>query len=362
MTLKFDCPSFDDYQNTKFFRNLNGLRFLCIAAVLWHHGTLYNHIDDKSSLVWRGFLGVDFFFVLSGFLITTLLLREEDKNGRFSLRQFYIRRALRILPIYLFVVFLCTAIFSIVEQTSEYFKLIPFYIFFLSNFLTEHIPTLGITWSLAVEEQYYLLWPAVLFFVGRRLCIPILIFVIGVNLAISLGVFDLIGLTRFQWGLLLFKLPNATYAPILMGSLVGIVLHLRPGYNFFARFLGFWSSSLISLLFLLVVLAALPASLAGWPNLLIHSLMCVCLIALILTPNGILAPFLNNAIVDRIGQISYGMYLYHLLVLVIVLKGFKTLGVDIPIVAFFTYVLLTILVSEFSFRTLETYFQNLRKK
>ena len=77
------------FRDTKFFGSLDGLRCFCIAFVLWHHRPENLTGDDPIMILTRGFTGVDFFFVLSGFLITTLLLREEERNGRFSLLSFF---------------------------------------------------------------------------------------------------------------------------------------------------------------------------------------------------------------------------------------------------------------------------------
>lgn len=91
------------YLSQRHFGSLDGLRCLCIIAVLWHHAPV-TEVVQQPLLLRRGFVGVDFFFVLSGFLITTLLLREESSTGRISLRGFYFRRALRILPVYFLLV------------------------------------------------------------------------------------------------------------------------------------------------------------------------------------------------------------------------------------------------------------------
>ncbi len=91
---------YDAYLRRRHFGSLDGLRALCIGAVLWHHSPLMDPASPVQLLT-RGFTGVDMFFVLSGFLITTLLLREEQATGRISLSAFYWRRALRILPGYL---------------------------------------------------------------------------------------------------------------------------------------------------------------------------------------------------------------------------------------------------------------------
>src|SRR5579872_1045252 len=82
------------YLSTKYFPSLDGLRAISILAVIWYH-------DPLLRLIWRtGFLGVHLFFVISGFLITTLLLREKSEFGKISLKNFYIRRTLRIFPAY----------------------------------------------------------------------------------------------------------------------------------------------------------------------------------------------------------------------------------------------------------------------
>lgn len=96
------------------FGSLDGLRFFCILAVLWHHSPVLGAMQAPPEFLTRGFLGVDFFFVLSGFLITTLLLREQASTGRFSLSGFYRRRFLRIVPAYLVLVTAVSAWFVLI--------------------------------------------------------------------------------------------------------------------------------------------------------------------------------------------------------------------------------------------------------
>ena len=146
------------------FGALDGLRALAILAVLIHHSALAQEGGAWS----RGFLGVDLFFVISGFLITTLLLRERDRAGAISLRGFYWRRALRILPLYYLVVTLAGIYFVIGRGHLEALQIWPAYYLFFANFLTEHIPTLYPTWSLSMEEQFYLIWPLVMIWLPPR--------------------------------------------------------------------------------------------------------------------------------------------------------------------------------------------------
>lgn len=91
--------------------------------VLWHHAQPIK--VQGLPILDRGFLGVDFFFVLSGFLITTLLLREADRYGSFSLKNFYLRRIIRIIPVYFFVVTGVSVYYILIEGQTEYLELLP---------------------------------------------------------------------------------------------------------------------------------------------------------------------------------------------------------------------------------------------
>src|SRR5579862_2132540 len=89
--------SYDAYRQARFFSSLDGLRCLSILAVIWHHTGIRT---GGVHLAEAGYLGVDLFFAISGFLITTLLLREKEQCGQISLKAFYLRRSLRIFPLY----------------------------------------------------------------------------------------------------------------------------------------------------------------------------------------------------------------------------------------------------------------------
>ena len=98
-------PGYDAYRGTRFFASLDGLRCLSILAVIWHHcGWQSQAWAAHWSILHMGYRGVDLFFVISGFLITTLLLREREETGTVSLRDFWIRRTLRIFPLYYTVI------------------------------------------------------------------------------------------------------------------------------------------------------------------------------------------------------------------------------------------------------------------
>lgn len=342
------------YKSRTRFGNLDGLRFICIAMVLWHHAPALD--SDVLALFGRGFFGVDFFFVLSGYLITTLLLRESEAKGQFSMRNFYIRRALRIIPVYFFVV-TCVALYFIgVKGETQYLSILPYYYLFLSNFLIEDIPLLGITWSLSVEEQYYLIWPLLLMLLPSRMLVPACVVLIGANVLNALGVF---GIAAIPLGPLLIAPPTATYAPIIMGSLAAVLLHQAHGFAWLKALAGWRGAAIVGFMALVALLQFSPADVRGLPNFAIHSVMTFILVALVVRERTALTPILANAAVARVGAVSYGIYLYHLIALDIVTR---VSGGANPWVILIGYCVVSYVLAELSFRTLEAYFQRFRPK
>ncbi|WP_299733782.1 acyltransferase [uncultured Tateyamaria sp.] len=353
-------PLYQSYQSARHFGSLDGLRFICITAVIWHHSTWFRDLGTEITLLSRGFLGVDFFFVLSGYLITTLLLREEERHGFFDLRHFYWRRLLRIVPVYFFVVGLNAAYAALVLGQPELLSLLPYYFLFLSNFLTEHIPNLTITWSLAVEEQYYLIWPLLLLLLPRRWILPVLLALITLNVLGHMGLLNWMAPTATHLGPLKFHLPP--YAPILMGSVAAIALHNGRMFALLEPVLAQRSAILVSFALLIGALQMLPGSVIGWPAFVIHLAMCLVLVTAVMREDHMMRWALTNRVITRIGQISYGMYLYHLPLLVVGFKVLETLGLYSGPALFFFYYALTVIVSEISFRTLEAWFTGLRPR
>ena len=184
-----------------FFPNLDGLRFFSFFLVFLSHIFFvdYTYISDSKWYqfvkFWfssQGGLGVSFFFVLSGFLISYLLMAEKEYTGRIHVKSFYIRRALRIWPLYYFCVFFGFVIFPILKRK---FGQIPdetadpiLCSLFLNNFnaLKNGPPdasVLSVLWSVAIEEQFYFIWPLLFYITPPKryvylFCIVILISII----------------------------------------------------------------------------------------------------------------------------------------------------------------------------------------
>ena len=155
--------AYEKFKQQRFFGSLNGLRFIAIVAVLWHHIAATSF---SITLAYRGTEGVTLFFAISGFLITTLLLREKSRNRDIDMKKFFMRRTLRIFPLY----YTMLAVYAVlVFFTAEPVRFENFFANFLSfatytsNFFMVDAVVGGtmfaFAWSLATEEQFYLIWP-----------------------------------------------------------------------------------------------------------------------------------------------------------------------------------------------------------
>lgn len=147
---------------------LDGLRALAVAVVMINHGRMHGRLPNPPWLPPFNGLGASLFFLLSGFLVTTLLLDEKDKVGFISLRKFYYRRALRILPAS--YGFIAAAIFlrSTGWATFSQWQLVACLTLWSNVMGGAPAWILGHLWSLSLQEQFYLIWPIVVGFLGRR--------------------------------------------------------------------------------------------------------------------------------------------------------------------------------------------------
>lgn len=169
-----------------FFPNLDGLRFIAFFAVFFHHTLIVSCFNSNTTSViyqfinaqkQNGALGVNLFFVLSGFLITYLLLSEKKRYSKIHIPQFYLRRILRIWPLYFLMVIIGFVIFPAIKiffgETINETHTVGYYIFFISNFQMVKMgfadsSILNVLWSVGIEEQFYLVWPIILFIIPAK--------------------------------------------------------------------------------------------------------------------------------------------------------------------------------------------------
>lgn len=342
------------YRQTKYFGSLDGLRCLSIVAVIWHHAA---HTSGGPPMLGRGFLGVDMFFVLSGFLIVTLLLRERDAHGQIALGPFYGRRALRIFPPY-YALLLAVGILALVSARGQtraaFLAALPFYLTYTSNWIVHQAPNMGILWSLAAEEQFYLFWPPVERFLSRGRVLLVMGVVIAINQAINFGLLDGWLQSRVGVGRNDLSILQATFTPICLGVLIAHALHDPAGHRRAHRLLGGQRAPLALLALLLVLLNVPNPEIAGVHRLAIQLCMVLLIASCVVREGHILSVPLSWKPVRYVGVISYGMYLYHMWVAHAAGIALKRFGLPKTRYEFAVVLLGTVLVAHLSFRYFET--------
>lgn len=358
-TLELDAASKNAvaYRDVRHFGSLDGLRALSVIAVVWHHTV--GHDPRLPSLFSAGAHGVTLFFAISGFLITTLLLREQQRRGIIDLRAFYIRRALRIFPLYYAVVLVYVVLVLVLEKNSpagrEFIGNLVFFITYTSNWFVvlEGRVIFYFAWSLAAEEQFYLLWPSVQrFFTPRRALAVMLTFittVIGLQWWLANAIETA---SRPQWwhqGVVDFPLA------ICFGVVLAHLLHGARGYRALRWVFGFQPSSAIWAVALLLAL--------GWGRsaLAIHLVAALFVGSCVYREDHVLAPVLRWRPLVFIGSVSYGVYLLHMLVKNAAVRVLASVGAgDARYLVFVLTLLGAVAFAALSFRYFESIF--LRKK
>jgi|SRR6266850_4557645 len=348
------------YLAQKYFGSLDGIRALSIIAVIWHH--------SGPSLPYKvthfGFLGVDWFFVLSGFLIVTLLLRERDRHGQISLIQFYVRRFLRLFPLY-YGLLVALSVLALVHPGSatgsQWFNQLPILLTYTANWFTV-TSIMAIAWSLAAEEQFYLVWPPIEKF-ARQWALPALALAAIVTLLIQFGMVDGV-MAHLGFGPGQPRmLRETTFLPILLGVLLAHAFHSVRGYALGLRFLNPRWVAPVLLITVLFVLVVAPNDLRGWARPTIQVTLALLLAACVVREDHGLAWLLRWALLQRIGVISYGLYLLHLFGL----HGANGVRSKLPMfdsdwVLFPLTLVFSIILAEVSFRYYEMPFLRIKER
>lgn len=353
---------YERFRATRHFGSLDGIRGLCILAVIFHHSPGFDHLPHVFRM---GFLGVDGFFALSGLLIETLLLRERSRLGSFSLPNFYIRRTLRIFPIYYLVLAGLLAGLGTLQPGSEAFREylhdLPYFLTYTSNWMQAQTPNMGILWSLATEEQFYLIWPFVERFAPRRASLVVLILLLAGNQAMNFGALD-------GWATRVYS-PGAwpaivyvTFTPMLLGVALGRLLHDPRSFAVLHRLIGGRATPFVLGGLLLGALVTAPPNIQGVPRLLIQSLLALGIASVMIREDQRAAPLLRFAPLRRLGMVSYGAYLYHMFVLHVAMKVADRLGGINPRFYFPLIVLGTYAVAEVSYSVLEAPLLRLKER
>lgn len=331
--------------------SLDGLRAISITLVLFSHLLGTKHFPVPNHFVFSnlGSLGVRVFFVISGFLITGLLLRERQLTGKINLTEFYFRRTLRIFPVYYFYLFLVAGLTLIGILNIPWIEFLKPLTYTTNIF---HTPEwmLGHSWSLSIEEQFYLLWPGLLVLFGLRpgfwlLCCAILVMPIA--------------------RVLCFRLSPSSYALSygIIGNLdsiaIGCALAMwRERLHSNTWYMKFLQSPLVCAAPVLLFLAN-----ASWnhPNIYYFAAISLCNLCIVVCldwsityPLSSVGKVLNSRPFVAVGLISYSLYLWQ--------QPFLNRGSSAMICAFPLNIILAVAVAVFSYFIIEKKALNLRQK
>lgn len=364
-----------------YFPHLNGIRFIAALLVIIHHIEQLKGIYGLTTL-WggKGFLshfisiigpqGVVLFFVLSGFLITYLLLAEEEKTKTINIKKFYIRRILRIWPIYLLVIFL--SLFVLVHfdfftwpgfnkstiQENIVWKLILFILFFSNLVLVFFgvVPYASQTWSIGTEEQFYLVWPIVIKFIKRNRLLLMILIALGYNL------FRFFLMSRYS----LF-IPESIRV-ILQAFWNGFTIDCMAIGGFFAVLLyenrKITTLILNNWLFYLSIFLVIVSWIFRF-HIPLQSIYYSILYAIIIVnfaANTNQHLNLENSYMNYLGNISYSIYMLHPIGITIAIQSALYLNLISNWIVYPIAILSTILLSGLSYRWYESYFLKFKSR
>jgi peptidoglycan/LPS O-acetylase OafA/YrhL len=351
--------SHERFRAQRFFGCLDGLRAISILAVVWHHS---GESVTGIPLLARGFLGVDLFFVISGFLIPTLLLRERSAHGYFSLAGFYWRRLLRIFPPYYLTLAIYAVVFMWIKPASSsgstYWEELPYYLTYTSNWVDAKV--YGISWSLACEEQFYLLLPPLLIILRGKWILAFGLVFLTANQMVNFGLVDGL-LEELIPGAESLAVLQATFTPIALGVFLAFALHSRRGYDILRRALAGPRCAILAAALTLAVASIPNPDISGSHRLVLHACMVALVGSSVIREDNGLRRLLTIGAIRRLGKLSYGVYLYHKIGLDLSMRFMNALGIDLVIVCAALTGSLSWVMAEFSFRLMESRLLRLRR-
>ena len=370
-----------------YFAGLNGLRFYAASAVIFHHCEQFKYWEGIPSYWdtgnWKGVFidslghqAVGLFFVLSGFLITYLLLVEISKTGNVSLRKFYIRRTLRIWPVYYLVVLIAffilpkfTNIGDWAEPFNEKFNMaLILYLVVLPNVMRGgSVQVIGANqaWSVGVEEQFYIVWPVLVRLFHKKF-IEFIISFISIKMIIQVVLlFGSNYLEDVYWQKIFVRLyyiwSLLAIEQMAIGAIGAWLL-----YKHKESWLKWIYSPVVQFLAIAVFVSLFIFDYEFIGKSILAAVSFIILILNISTNKNFFIK-LKHKNYDALGNMSYGIYMYHTICISITITVLKNLNLTTNLLAFnlalygFSF-LLTILMSFFSYRYFESFFLVLKKK
>lgn len=376
-------------QKKIYFQNLDAIRFIAALMVFLTHRMDQLYMLSKINcpflgklwdLISCGYLGVCMFFVLSGFLITFILLEEKELTNHINVKNFYFRRVLRIWPLYFLILLISFGIIPWVCHLTDIINTtpgrLPYYLTFLSNFDLLHQDRfqLGkgngavvlmqiLTWSVSVEEQFYLVWPLLFLLVKPRYYVFIFVFAIIGSIAFRLY--------HYNDGLILAYHTLSNVAALAIGGLSAYLTLKHHSVKAFFSKIPLWASLLVYTLGLALLLyrdnvMALSPYVWAFIPLLYAAFFAFVLLHQNFAPDSFLK-LGKYKFLSFWGKYSYGIYLLH----PVIMGGMKyiILRKSINETNFLNYLLIgivslafTLALSYISYELFEKRFLKLKRK
>ena len=300
-----------DFLDKSYYPSLDGWRAVAVVLVIGEH--LKNNIGSNSiyakiaSLVFFGRLGVDIFFVLSGFLITSILLKEKIKTGKINIGRFFLRRVLRIFPVLYLYLICCFLLNQFFQPNIAYISFI-WPAICVSNIIYSD-PMLAHTWTLSVEEQYYLFWPVTLNFFKY----PVLLYLVLIILLPIAKIIIYYNSTNFNVYFEHIYIPATT---ILTGSIAAIISFKKIiQQTYFKASLFIISILLVFIIFYLQNHGLFGIIMLPFGTLISNLLIAYAIIYSLNCQEHTVVKFLNHPITIKIGLTSYSIYIWQQLFL-----------------------------------------------
>jgi len=357
------------------FKNLDSLRAIAaIAVVLTHVSNWVPAVDNKFNTAFKflttfdnqgGELGVIFFFILSGFLITYLLFNEKQNTGEINILFFYYKRLLRIWPLYFLTIIIGFYIFPLFNDNHSETANILMYSLFLTNF--DHIyfnnPScgiLGVQWSVAIEEQFYLVWPIIFLVLKKTKTFPI-IFLLIIIIS-ELFHFQ----NRADWSISYYHSFSAMRF-LAWGGLLGHMTFYRLDSikNFLTKIKKHHTVLIYTTCLSFLVFNNMLVqfnSIFNYLNVVIQFIFFGFVILEQIFSNNSFYKFGKITLLNKIGKISYGIYLYHMIAIYIVKYLLELLNIENYYIHLIIILSTVFLISHLSYKYFESIFMKLRTK
>jgi len=338
----------------KYFAALDVLRAFSIVAVIYFHSVPYDFAKFGSQ-------GVTLFFAISGFLITTIILRSKGDDGAFAIKSFYARRCLRIWPLYFAVLLVYVAAVLLAERDEfykqQFFSNLKYFSTFSSNWfvgLDQPRVIFYFAWSLAAEEQFYLVWP----WVERYLK--------GMRPALVAGTLVLFTSTA-AW-LVPGRSENLPLTIILsispaicFGVILAHLMHRPQTFQIILRYAGRPSSTPIAIVLMLAAVMLVPDFLP-LKGTFVGLAMAILVATCVVREDNIVARLTAFRSLVWLGVVSYGVYMLHMLVLNLMRRGGGVVGVSNPVVLFVVTTVASTVLATVSYQYYERPFLALKKR